>query len=92
MKLGRVTGKLVSTVKDPGLVGKKLLWVQPLAPDGKDTGEPVLALDSVGAGYRETVLYVTAKEAAWPFLPETTPSDCTIVGIVDDIQGKKVEE
>lgn len=85
MKLGRVTGNLVATIKNPSLKGKKFLWIQPISPDEKDEGEPLLALDSIGAGYGETVLYVTAKEAAWPFLPEKTPSDCTIVGIVDNI-------
>ncbi|MBN2136122.1 MAG: EutN/CcmL family microcompartment protein [Acidobacteria bacterium] len=86
MKIGRVIGNLVSTSKNPGLKGKKMLWVQPITPDSRDSGAPILMLDSVGAGYQETVLYVTAKEAAWPFLPESTPSDHTIVGIIDDIQ------
>jgi len=85
MKIGRVIGNLVSTRKDPGMNGKKLLWIQPISPDGEDIGSPVLALDSVNAGFHEKVIYVTAKEAAWPFLPEHTPSDCTIVGIIDDL-------
>ncbi len=85
MKLGKVTGNLVSTHKNEALRGKKFLWVEPLSAEGKPEGEPVLALDSIGAGWGETVIYVTAKEAAWPFLPEQTPSDCTIVGIVDRV-------
>jgi ethanolamine utilization protein EutN len=85
MKVGRVTGRVVSTRKDPLYEGKKILIVQPVSPEGKDTGKPVVALDSAGAGWKETVLFVTAKEAAWPFLPDHLPSDCTIVGIVDDI-------
>lgn len=89
MNLGKVIGNIVSTAKDCGLKGKKILMVQPIGPDMAENGEPVVMLDSVGAGNRETVLYVTAKEAAWPFLPESTPSDHTIVGIVDDIEYKK---
>jgi ethanolamine utilization protein EutN len=85
MKIGRVIGRVVSTIKDPLYEGKKILLVQPVSPEGKDTGKPLVALDSAGAGWKETVLYVTAKEAAWPFLPDHTPSDCTIVGIVDGI-------
>jgi ethanolamine utilization protein EutN len=89
MKVGRVIGRVVSTRKDPLYEGKKILLVQPVSPEGKDTGKPVTALDSVGAGWKETVLFVTAKEAAWPFLPDYLPSDCTIVGIVDDINLSK---
>jgi ethanolamine utilization protein EutN len=92
MKIGRVIGNVVSTRKDEGLDGKKLLWVQPITPDNKDTGKPVLALDSVGAGYKETVLYVTAKEASFPFLPEGVPSDCTIVGIIDSVDFVREKE
>lgn len=85
MKIGRVIGRVVATRKDPLYEGKKILLVQPVSPEGKDMGKPIVALDSAGAGWKETVLYVTAKEAAWPFLPDHTPSDCTIVGIVDGI-------
>lgn len=89
MNIGRVVGRVIATHKDPSYEGEKILIVQPISPDGSDRGKPVIALDSAGAGWKETVLYVTAKEVAWPFLPDPAPSDCTIVGIVDAINIRK---
>ena len=50
MQLARVVGHGISTVKHSSLQGWKLLLVQPLAPDGKEDGEPLLAIDKMGAG------------------------------------------
>jgi microcompartment protein CcmK/EutM len=81
--LARVIGNVVSTRKDPGLVGATLLVIQPLHPDRTPSGTPLVALDSVGAGAWEEVFYVRGREASFPFLPDEVPSDATIVGIVD---------
>jgi ethanolamine utilization protein EutN len=81
--LGKVIGNVVSTRKDPGLVGTKLLLVQPLHADRTPAGKPLVALDSVGAGAFEEVFYVRGREASFPFLPVEAPSDATIIGIVD---------
>ena len=83
MFLARVLGTVVSTRKDECLVGRKLLVVQPLTADRNPHGEPLVALDSVGAGSGEEVFYVRGREASFPFLPEHVPADATIVGIVD---------
>ena len=83
MFLARVVGTVVSTCKDDCLVGQKLLVIQPLATDHSPQGEPLVALDSVGAGSGEEVFYVRGREASFPFLPAHVPSDATIVGIVD---------
>ena len=56
MQLARVVGHGVSTVKHPSMQGWKLLLVQPLTPDGREDGEPLLAIDSVGAGSRDHVI------------------------------------
>jgi ethanolamine utilization protein EutN len=50
MQLGRVVGQGVATVKHPSLKGWRLLLVQPLGADGADDGEPLLAIDKLGAG------------------------------------------
>lgn len=85
MDLARVLGPVVCTVKNESLRGVTLLLVQPVRPDGSDAGEPLVALDSVGAGPGETVFYVTGKEASFAFLPATVPADASIVGIVDGL-------
>ena len=83
MFLARVVGTVVATHKDPGLVGMKLLVIQPIKNDGSASGKTLVAVDSVGAGVTENVFYVRGREAAVPFLPDEVPTDAAIVGIVD---------
>jgi ethanolamine utilization protein EutN len=83
MRLARVIGNVVSTLKDPGLHGTTLLVLQPLAPDGSDVGRPLVATDAVGAGVGERVFFVRGREAGFPFRPAQVPTDAGVVGIVD---------
>lgn len=83
MQLARVIGEVVSSVKDPNLVGTKMLVLQPLDAAGRNAGRTLVALDSVGAGTGERVFFVRGREAAFPFYPAEPPADATIVGIVD---------
>ena len=85
MLLGRIIGNVVCTMKDPALVGQKLLIVQPLDRKGRDKGRPVIALDAVGAGAGETIYWCRGKEASFPFLPANLPTEATVVGIVDSV-------
>jgi len=85
MLLGRIIGNVVCTMKDPALLGQKLLIVQPLDRKGRDKGRPVIALDAVGAGAGETIYWCRGKEASFPFLPADLPTEATIVGIVDSV-------
>lgn len=85
MMLGRVIGNVVSTMKNATLEGKKLLLVQPIDRHGRDKGRVLVAVDSVGAGAGETIYWCRGREASFPFLPNETPTEATIVGIVDTI-------
>jgi ethanolamine utilization protein EutN len=85
MLLGRIIGNVVCTMKNPALIGQKLLIVQPLDRKGNDKGRPVIALDAVGAGAGETIYWCRGKEASFPFLPADLPTEATIVGIVDSV-------
>jgi microcompartment protein CcmK/EutM len=85
MHLGRIIGNVVCTVKNPALIGQKLLIVQPLDRRGRDKGRPVVALDAVGAGTGEMIYWCRGKEASLPFAPADLPTEATIVGIVDAI-------
>ena len=85
MLLGRIIGNVVCTMKDPALIGQKLLIVQPLDRMGRDKGRPVIALDAVGAGAGETIYWCRGREASFPFLPANLPTEATIVGIVDSV-------
>ena len=83
MQIARVIGTVVSTVKNESLEGRKFLIVQTLDADLNEKGKPMIALDAVGAGVGELVFWCRGKEASFPFKRDETPTDCTIVGIID---------
>ncbi len=83
MQIARVIGNVVSTVKNASLDGRKFLIVQTLDADLKDRGTPMVALDAVGAGVGELVFWCRGKEASFPFKRDETPTDCTVIGIID---------
>lgn len=83
MQLARVIGTVVATVKNDSLSGRKLLVVQTVNADLKPIGQPMVAVDAIGAGIGELVFWCRGKEASFPFKREDTPTDCTIIGIVD---------
>ncbi|MGA2039387.1 MAG: EutN/CcmL family microcompartment protein [Bryobacteraceae bacterium] len=85
MQLGRVVGCVWATVKDSGLEGYRMLLVQPLDSDLRDTGKRLVCTDWTGAGAGEMVYWVRGREASIAFLPGQPPSDATIVGIVDSV-------
>jgi len=85
MILARVVGSVVATRKDPRLEGKTLLILKPIGPDGKDEPGYVISVDTVSAGFRETVLAVSGSSARMAQGCKDTPVDSTIVGIVDTV-------
>ena len=85
MILARVVGSVVATRKDPRLEGKKLLILKPIGPDGKDEAGYVVSVDTVSAGFRETVIAVSGSSARMAEGCKDTPVDSTIVGIVDTV-------
>ena len=85
MILARVVGTIVATRKDPRLEGKKLLIIKPITAEGKDEGSYLIAVDSVGAGFRETVIAVTGRSARMADGCKDRPVDTAIIGIVDTI-------
>jgi ethanolamine utilization protein EutN len=85
MLLGRVVGRLWSSVKNPGLEAQRLLIVQPVSPAGEPAGKTLICTDATGAGAGELIYWVRGREASFPFQPAEVPSDATIVGIVDEL-------
>jgi len=83
MQIARVIGTVVSTVKNESIEGRKILLVQTLDADLNEKGKPMVALDAIGAGVGELVFWCRGKEASFPFKRDETPTDCTIVGIID---------
>lgn len=81
MLLCRVTGSTVATVRADGMGGAKLLVVRP--EDG-DLASAFVAVDTVGAGPGDLVLVAQGSAARVPLATRSTPTDATIVGIVDE--------
>jgi microcompartment protein CcmK/EutM len=86
MILGRVIGTVVSSRKDEELEGLKFLVVKACDFDGKPTGGIVIAIDSVGAGVGEVVLYASGSSARQTKATKDRPVDATIMAIVDQVE------
>lgn len=86
MLIGRIVGTLVATHKHHTLEGAKLLLVQPLTLDDQPKGVPVLAIDRMGAGVGDKVLYLIEGKAAQEALGrKAAPVDAAIMGIIDSV-------
>src|SRR5437870_677711 len=92
MQIGRVVGRLWATVKNPSLHAQRVLIVQPVTPELRETGKRLLCLDAVGAGAGELIYWSRGKEASFPFLPAEVPTEATIVGIIDKITVRRGAE
>ena len=86
MLLGKVTGTVVASAKDEGLRSFTLLVVENISPDGKKSSGYAVAVDAVGAGVGEVVLYVTGSSARQTVMTDKRPTDATIMAIVDTVE------
>jgi len=89
MQLGRVAGTLVASRKEPLLSGMTFLVVRQLDVDGRESGSYVVAVDAVGAGEGEVVMYASGSSARQTQLTKDRPCDAVIMAIVDmwDVDG-----
>jgi microcompartment protein CcmK/EutM len=85
MTLGKVIGTVWATRKDDQLTGMKLQLVQELDLDGELKHRFIVAVDSVGAGVGETVLFVQGSSARQTELTRDKPVDAVITAIVDKL-------
>jgi ethanolamine utilization protein EutN len=85
MHLGRVIGTIWATRKYEAITGYKMQLVQPINASLKELGDPIIALDTVGAGPGEIIFFITSSEAVIPLDVDMAPVDASIVGIVDSI-------
>ncbi|MBL8923921.1 MAG: EutN/CcmL family microcompartment protein [Myxococcaceae bacterium] len=86
MLLGKVVGTVVSTRKEPTLDGSKFLLVRGLDTEGKPTSTLVVAVDAVGAGVGEVVLYASGSSARQTEMTKDRPVDAVIMAIVDQLE------
>lgn len=85
MDVCKVVGQAVSTAKDDGLLGTKLMIVRAADAQGNATGEPFAATDTVGAGENELVLVARGSAARTTQRTRDVPTDAAIVAILDSV-------
>jgi len=92
MNLAKVLGRVVSSQKEEALEGLKLLMLGIAGSDGKLTGGSVVAVDAVGAGEGEYVLYASGSSARQTVVTDGKPVDAVVMAIVEswDIEGDDV--
>jgi ethanolamine utilization protein EutN len=98
MFLAKVEGSVVATKKDPSMSGRKLLLLRPQLVDEKDPTKfrpgvnTIVAVDSLGAGVGEMVLFTQGSSARLAPSLKDAPVDAVIIGIVDvvDVFGKEI--
>ena len=94
MLLGRVTGTVVASQKEPLMDGLKFLVVRQIGVDNNETGGYVVAVDAVGAGIGEVVMYASGSSARQTSVTQNRPCDAVIMAIVDtwEVNGQTVYE
>ena len=89
MKLAKVLGTVVATEKDAKLGGFKFLMLGDWGHDNKPLGGSIVAVDAVGAGVGEMVLYASGSSARQTERTDSKPVDAVVMAIVDswEIEG-----
>ncbi|MGI9609620.1 MAG: EutN/CcmL family microcompartment protein [Acidimicrobiia bacterium] len=83
MLLARVAGTLVATDKEPSLEGLSFRVLSQLNTANEETGSYVVAVDAIGAGVGEVVLYATGSSARQTIATDGRPCDAVVMAIVD---------
>lgn len=85
MQLAQVIGRATATVKHASLDGQRLLILQPLTVAGGNDGDPVLAIDDMGATKGSTVIITTdAKHGAELTSHKNSPVRFSVIGLPDE--------
>jgi ethanolamine utilization protein EutN len=88
MLLGKVIGTIWATRKYETLKSYKMQFVQPINAKLENIGNPIVAVDTIGAGPGEIIFYATSSEAVIAMDVDMAPVDASIVGIVDSINSE----
>ena len=86
MQMGKVIGTVVASRKEDVLEGMRFMVVKNCDFDGNLTGPSVVAVDAVGSGVGEVVLYSSGSSARLTKLTDNRPVDATIMAIVDLVE------
>jgi microcompartment protein CcmK/EutM len=83
MLIGKVVGTVVATQKDEKMEGMKFLVLKQVDAEGRESSGYVVAVDAMGAGLGEMVLYATGSSARQTTVTDKRPCDAVIMAIID---------
>lgn len=86
MLLGKVIGTVVATKKEPELEGLRMMLVRELDPSLDASGKVVVAVDAVGAGVGEVILFASGSSARQTSVTNNRPVDHVIMAVVDQVE------
>lgn len=86
MLLGKIIGTVVATKKEPELEGLRMMLVRELDPTLKPSGKIVVAVDAVGAGVGEVILFAAGSSARQTTITNNRPVDHVIMAVVDTVE------
>ncbi len=84
MVLAKIIGTVVATQKEQSMKGLRFMLVQAVDTEGKPSGAHVVAVDAVGSGPGEYVLYASGSSARQTVVTDKRPCDAVIMAIVDN--------
>lgn len=86
MHLARVIGSVVATRKEEDLEGLRFLLLEHTTPQGDGRESYVVAVDAVGAGAGDLVMYASGSSARQTTVTKDRPVDATVMAIVDQVE------
>ncbi|MEE8482465.1 MAG: EutN/CcmL family microcompartment protein [Acidiferrobacterales bacterium] len=86
MKIAKIIGTTVSTVKNEKLQGSKLLICREANEKGEAVGLPYVAVDTVNAGVGELVLTAHGSSGRQTNMTKDAPVDAVIMAVIDSLQ------
>jgi microcompartment protein CcmK/EutM len=86
MLLGKILGTVVATQKEPELTGLRMMLVRELDANLDAVGKTIVAVDAVGAGQGEVVLFAAGSSARQTAITQNRPVDHVIMAIVDTVE------
>lgn len=86
MQLAEVIGTVVASRKEEELEGLRFLVVRPLDANMKSSGKVTVAVDAVGAGVGEVVLFASGSAARQTKMTQNRPVDAVCMAIVDQVE------
>jgi microcompartment protein CcmK/EutM len=86
MRIARVIGTTISTIKDNRVKGSKLLILRQTDQSGEFVGKPYVAVDLVDAGVGELVLTGHGSSARQTYQTKECPVDAVVIAVIDHLE------